>query len=184
MSPRCLIVCGFAGGLAPAAEAGDLVLATSVLHSTGGDSPAPTPDPDLLALATSLAIPGVAIRSGPLLTYDRIVTTSVEKRGLAQASGALAVDMETLGAIGVAQDRGVPWLAVRAVSDSVDDDFPLDFNLIADANGDVDRGRVVRAALAHPRSIPGLIRLGRRSALAAGNLAAFLESLLRQLPKG
>lgn len=181
--PRILVVCGFAGGLAASVGAGDLVLATSVLHSADSGLQTETPDPTLTALAQTLVLPGVALHSGPLLTQDRIVTTAREKRAIAHSSEALALDMETLGAVGVARDRGVPWLAVRAVSDSVNDDFPLDFNQIADANGDVDRGRVVRAALLRPQSIPGLIRLGRRSALAAKNLTLFLEALLRVLPK-
>jgi adenosylhomocysteine nucleosidase len=90
--------------------------------------------------------------------------------------------METWGAVQVAQKHGVPWLAVRAITDSVEADFPFDFNALADADGNVDRGRVILATIARPWKIPALLRLGARSSLAARNLATFLESFLEQIP--
>ena len=60
--------------------------------------------------------------------------------------------------------------------------MPLDFNALADANGNVDKKRVIAATLTHPWKIPALIRLGARSSLAAKNLAAFLDAYLQALP--
>ena len=59
--------------------------------------------------------------------------------------------------------------------------MPLDFNAFADSDGNVDKKRVILTTLTHPWKIPGLIRLGARSSLAAKNLAAFLEAYLTTL---
>ncbi len=175
----CLLICGFAGGLTQALTPGSLVLADTVLYNDDTFSA----DSTLLAAAESVRLSGLDARRGTLATGGRILTRADEKRALAARTGAVAVDMETAGAARVAQSRGVPWLAVRAITDGVEDALPLDFNALADADGSVNRGRVVRATLARPWKIPGLIRLGARSARAANNLAAFLAAFLEVLPE-
>lgn len=127
---------------------------------------------------------GVPVRRGTLLTIDRILTHSDAKRALALRTQAIAVDMETAGAVQAAEAVGVPWLAVRAITDGVADDMPFDFNALADADGNVDPRRVIRAALCRPWKIPALLRLGTNSWRAARNLAVFVEALLRQIPEG
>lgn len=173
---RVLVICGFAGGLAADLTPGSLLIARDVRDITTGD--AYTVDPDLAARAEFLALPGISIRRGTLATAGRVLTTAAEKRDWADRMPADAVDMETSGAVRAAEAQGVAWLAVRAITDGVNDDFPFDFNALADADGNVRRGRVVAAALTHPWKIPALIRLGARSSLAARNLATFLESFL------
>lgn len=178
---HCLLICGFAGGLASELRPGDLALSRQVTNDTA--SPVTyLADSVLLSAAESVRLSGIPVQGGTLLTGERILTRSAEKRALAERTGAIAVDMETWGAVQVAQKHGVPWLAVRAITDSVEADFPLDFNALADADGNVDRGRVVLATIARPWKIPALLRLGARSSLAARNLATFLESFLEQIP--
>ena len=123
------------------------------------------------------------LHTGTLVTADKVLVTSAEKRRLKEETGAVAVDMETAGAALAAAERGIPWMAIRAVTDGPNDTLPLDFNALADAEGDVDRKRILRATLTHPWKIPALIRLGQRSTLAARNLAIFLETFLKSLPE-
>ena len=174
-----LIVCGFCGGLTKALRPGSLIFADRVTDETEIF----TPDAALFAAAESLDLSGVKIERGTLVTVDSVATKTAEKRELAERTGAIAVDMETAGAVRVAQKRGVPWLAVRAITDGVDDELPLDFNALANPDGSVNRGRVIRATLAQPHKIPALIRLGQRSSLAANNLGAFLVAFLQTLPE-
>ena len=141
------------------------------------------PDFRLLKTAQSACVPKVNTQTGTLVTVNKVATTPTEKRELAARTGAIAVDMETAGAVRVAQERGIPWLAVRAITDGVNDELPLDFNALANPDGSVNRGRVIRATLAQPHKIPALIRLGQRSSLAANNLAAFLVAFLQTLPE-
>jgi adenosylhomocysteine nucleosidase len=88
--------------------------------------------------------------------------------------------METAGAAQIAEERGVPWLALRAVTDGIADALPFDFDAYTDAEGNVNRNQIVLAALTRPWKIPALIQLGGRSARAARNLATFLETLLQE----
>ncbi len=174
---KCLIVCGFGGGLTEQITPGCLIVAERVLDATGEASASPTvyrPDRAMRELADG--------RCGDLVTVGNVLTTPAEKRALHVQTEADMVDMETVGAVAVAEQAGVPWLAVRAATDSVDADLPFDFNTLTDAEGNVDRRRVIGATLAQPWKIPALIRLGSHSALAAKNLARFLETYLQRLP--
>ena len=174
-----LFIVGFAGGLSDTAAPGGLIFANKVTDGTETFSP----DASLFAAAEALDLSGIKIERGMLVTVDRVATTAAEKRELAKRTGAIAVDMETAGAVRVAEARGIPWLAVRAITDGVNDALPLDFNALANPDGSVNRGRVIRATLAQPHKIPALIRLGQRSSLAANNLAAFLVAFLQALPE-
>lgn len=179
-----LLICGFAGGLNAKMAPGSLVIADRVVYDFPDDDVYKIYQPDsvLLAAAESVRLPGIPLQRGTLITAGRVLTHHEEKRALGEQTGALAVDMETAGAVPVAEEHHIPWLAVRAITDSVEADFPLDFNALADADGNVDRGRVVLSTLARPWKIPALIRLGARSSLAARNLATFLESFLEHIP--
>ncbi|MCW3096697.1 MAG: Nucleoside phosphorylase [Chthonomonadaceae bacterium] len=172
-----LIVCGYGGGLTEQITPGSLIVAERVLHVIGEPSGVP-----------KVYIPNSRMRElaegpcGDLVTFPKVLTTLEEKRAVHLWTKAQMVDMETAGAVAVAEQAGVPWLAVRVATDSVDEPLPFDFNALADAEGNVDRGRVVVAALTHPWKIPALIRLGSRSAQAAKNLTRFLETYLLQWP--
>jgi adenosylhomocysteine nucleosidase len=190
--PTYLLICGFAGGLSASAVPGSLVLADIVADSIDGGQPERQSHPlvyradsRLLAIAESVRLSGITLQRGTLLTGSLILTRATQKEALAQrlTPRPLAVDMETLGAARVAQERGVPWLAVRAITDGLYDDMPLDFNRLADAEGNVSRVRVVQTMLVRPWTIPAVLRLGARSGRAARNLAAFIEAFLERLPE-
>ena len=172
-----IVICGFGGGLTEQIAPGSLIVAERVLDTTGAHADTPKvyrPDSRLLERAEGPC--------GDLVTVSRVLTTPDEKRALHARTQAQMVDMETAGAVAAAEQAGIPWLAVRVATDSVEEPLPFDFNTLSDAEGNVDRGRVVVAALTHPWKIPALIRLGSRSALAAKNLARFLETYLQQWP--
>jgi adenosylhomocysteine nucleosidase len=174
-SVTTVLIVGFAGGLASGMGPGSLVAATTVIDLASGLDY--EPDPLLLALAqaTETVVP---LRSGALVTADRVVTRAAEKQELARSTGAIAVDMETAAAAAAATEYGVPWLALRVITDGVDDDLPLDFNSMANPDGSVNRSRIVAHTLLHPWKVPALMRLGARSSLAALNLAAFLHAFV------
>lgn len=183
---KYLLICGFAGGLAQGVRPETLVLADRVMdESEDAHTPATiySADSDLLCAAESVRLSGLSLRRGTLVTAARVLLSPEEKRALARRTGALAVDMETAGAERVAQAHGIPWLAVRAITDGPEDAMPLDFNALADPDGNVYTGPVLHATLLRPWKIPALARLGLRSARAARNLAAFLETFLQTLPE-
>ena len=175
-----LIIVGFAGGLDSDLKPGHLVIAGRVVSTR--DDVQQTPDAALLAAAAS-AVPGVTATRGLLATTDRVLCRTAEKRAFAERTGAVAVDMESAGAAAAAAQYGVPWIAVRVITDGLDDDLPFDFNAaVFQAEsvryGGVDRGAIIARIPLCPWKVPALVRLGLRSSRAARTLATFLRAYL------
>lgn len=182
--PRAAIVVGFAGGLDSAATVGSVIVGDTVQSTiSGAEFKA---DDSLLAAAMRVEPPRLIVRRGPIVSSGRVLVHSSEKHALARSTGAVAVDMESAGAAAAAAANGVRWLAVRVITDGVDDELPFDFNAPrfqaqSGGQGGVDRGRIVVSALLQPWKIPPLIRLGMRTSLASRNLALYLHALVLAL---
>jgi len=186
-APRLLMIAGFGAALTEDVRPGDLVIAEWVDRTPKPpSSPGPSPLSPLFlprsgesgrgAGGEGSASRGIRVYVGGLLTCPAVTQTAAEKRRLADLrAGAVALDMETAGAAAAAEAAGIPWLAVRAITDGLNDGFPFDFSRFVGADGEVSRRRLALAVLIHPWQIPALIRLGMRASLAARNLAAFVE---------
>lgn len=180
LSPALLLSLGVAGGLSRELEPGALVAARTVVSETGGRA-----EPDSRWLGRALAVPGVV--PGTLLSAERILGSAAGKRSARAGlpgERAAVVDLEAFALAAAARARGVPFLAVRAVSDGADEDLPLDFESCRDREGRIQRWKVIGRALAHPRSIPRLAGLRRRVVEGAERLAAFAAGLLTEAEGG
>ena len=83
--------------------------------------------------------------------------------------------MEAAGVAEEAAVHGVPFHCVRVVTDLAGEDLVNDFNDSLRENGHFDKMLVLRGALRHPWvRLPELIRLRRRSILAARVLGDFI----------
>jgi len=106
-----------------------------------------------------------------LYSIDRVAVTAAEKHELRNQTGAAAVDMESAAIARKAAQWGVPFYAIRAVSDTAAEDMPLDFNKYRDRDGRFSRFRIALAALARPVTrVPALLRLDRNCQVAAESL--------------
>ena len=112
-------------------------------------------------------------------TAEHVIARAEEKRMLGAASDA--VDMESYQIVSAAAEAGVPAVAIRAISDSVDDDMPLDMTDIFTDDGQISMPRVLAQAAKNPQSISGLMRLGRNSKAAAEGMARFLDKYVSTL---
>ena len=107
-----LVSFGFAGGLDPALPAGALLLPERIV---GACHYLIDPERRKRLLA---ALPGTTTpRGGDLLCAATVVATPSRKRQLFDATGAVAVDMESAAIAEVAADRGLSLLVLRAISD-------------------------------------------------------------------
>jgi adenosylhomocysteine nucleosidase len=69
------------------------------------------------------------VHQGLIVSGDRFVSTTAERQALQQSlSDALAVEMEGAAVAQVCLDYGVPFSAVRTISDRADDDAHIDFS--------------------------------------------------------
>ena len=112
---------------------------------------------------------------GAVHTVDRVVITAQEKLSLREQTGAVAVDMEAAAVEQTAEEWKVPYLCVRAVSDTARSTLPLDFNRYRTARGDFSRTRIALAAIARPFTVmPQLMEFDRNCRRAADALGDFL----------
>ncbi len=114
-----------------------------------------------------------AIVADRFYSAERAIATADEKRRL--GSTADAVEMESFQVLLKARTHGIPAVAIRSISDAVDEDLPLDMNELFTNRGEVSFSRVLGQVALHPQSLPGLIRLGQKSKRAAESLAEFLD---------
>ena len=147
-----IISTGLCGALDPVLRVGDIVV--------GGS----------MALKTQVGYVGGTVHS-----IDHVAVTSLEKRTLRNATGAIAVDMEAAAVERKAAEWSLPFLCIRAVSDRAGDTLPLDFNRYRNARGDFSRTRIALAAMARPFTVmPQLIEFDRNCRRAADALGDFL----------
>lgn len=125
----------------------DLVLA-QVLREAASD--AVTWLPKLVDEATlqAFGLHRPTVHEGLIISGDRFVATTPESDALRVAlPEALAVDMESAAVAQVCSDYGVPFGAVRTVSDRADNDAHVDFQHFLNQIARHYSGRVVRKAL-------------------------------------
>ena len=158
-SPRHVFTCGFAGGLSPELETGDVIFFT-----------------DDAAMAPRLA--GAGATPVKFHCAARIATTAAEKAELRRLTGADAVEMESEAIQTVCRARGIPCATVRAISDAAWEDLPLDFNQLAKADQNLDYARLAWTIAKSPGRIPALMRLQKRTRFAAEELGKVLAQVV------
>ena len=165
------IAAGLSGGLRPEYLVGRVLTARQVTKTDGFL----LADPDLVSVAESV---GAAVVQR-FLTSDEVVASAEEKRKLGDLADA--VDMESYWVLSAAASRGVPAVAIRSVSDTLDSDLPLDFNRIFNDRGAVSIPKVIGQLAARPSKVGGLVRLAHDSERAASNLARVLDSFVQSV---
>lgn len=168
---KALAVIGVAGGLDPALNPGDLVVAETVLES-GGTDPSERWTPDngaARSLYDALAAEGFSVRRGAVITVVFPLLTTEDKCLLHRQSGALAVDMESAAIARVAAESGIPLLVLRAVSDASDEPLAPDFVGCWTEGGVLRPALLARAIARRPALALSVIRteISLISALAA-----------------
>lgn len=169
---------GVVGALSSGLKPGDLVLCDRVLtiDASGrvAEQMTAVSDAHLRAAGRALAAAGIAYSTGAILTSHRVLATGAEKRRAKESTGAIAVDMETAAIAAEAAGRGLPFVAIRAVLDEVDDEVVG--AEMADEDGNVSPLAATSYLLRNPGTmlmLPRMIRkLSRATAAIADGLTA------------
>ncbi len=173
---------GFAGGLTDEVKVGDVVLCRRLHDGAvhGPRSPYQS-DEGLITLAVQVPL-GDAVRAvlGSSVTVDGVVIEPRQKRALREASGADAVDMEGYWVADVAADAGVPFLAVRAISDPVTQRLPP-FDRWISTQGRWQMRRAAAHLLAHPLELAALPALYRNAQRAEEGLVQLIAGIIPRL---
>ncbi len=159
-APQFVLTCGFAGGLNPDLKLGDVVFEVQ--------SPESKVQSQLIAAGAKPA---------KFFCADRIATTVAEKKKLRAETGADVVEMESAAIHAVCAERGIPCATVRVISDTANEDLPLDFNALAKPDIRLDYGKLARAIAKSPGKIGALLKLQKRTRFAAEQLAEVLARI-------
>jgi adenosylhomocysteine nucleosidase len=156
-----IISAGLAGALSPDLRVADIVQPAVITDGVDG-----------LSLQTA-AGEGILITSGSL-------AEETHKRSLARR-GALAVDMEAFAVADVARIYGVPFIAIKSISDDLAFKLPPLGRFIS-AEGQFQTGKFILWTAIRPWSWLTVIQLGRNTASAVRALAQTLENKVANHP--
>jgi adenosylhomocysteine nucleosidase len=152
-----LLSWGSAGGLIPTLSPGDLVLPGKVI---GSDQSCYSTDPTWRGRLYGRLIGSLDLRQGSLAESVTALKSPAEKRVLFERTGAIAVDMESRAVAEVAQEAGVPFMAVRAIADPADTTIPQSPLRAVDEFGELSLLTLLSGLIGHPAQLFNLVRLG------------------------
>jgi adenosylhomocysteine nucleosidase len=180
--PRLVVSFGIAGAPQPDLQVGDVIVAGTVRVLAPSGSPgrslalAPLSETACQAAARSLHHRGARFLPGIALTTSGAQTVNLT--GLALDHPVL--EMETAGIAQACLSQGVPVLAFRAVSDSLDQPLPFDLEALLDKDQNLKAGRILAGLVRDPSLLGRLIRLRKNAGRAAENCAAALHAALEK----
>jgi adenosylhomocysteine nucleosidase len=188
--PQWLISAGFCGGLVSTLAKHDLVLGDRVLCCEGGkpasgDAAQGGRPPIEIAwpsIAAEWVQPSRGIHRGTLVTSSGVMLSPADKRALGEKTGAAAVDMESYAVMEICRARHVPHLAIRIVSDAVDEQMPREVEtLVRQKSRAGQLGAAFGALLNRPGSIKDLYKLKENAILATVRLGKFLARVIERI---
>ena len=162
-----VIVAGVAGALAPELAIGDLVIDT---NST---------DAERVAEFMNAMSSQRRVRIGAIHTAKELVGSARAKKQLYKETNAIAVDMENAYTRQLAERRKVPWLGIRAISDTAFENISSKVIHFVDGSGTVRPWDLTLSLARKPMLIPQLIRLGRNTQSATRHLSEAIGAVIR-----
>ncbi|MGA7801688.1 MAG: purine phosphorylase [Gammaproteobacteria bacterium] len=163
-----LVSWGNAGALDGRLAAGDLMLPRQIIGSDGSLYWA---DKRWHGRLCERLAGRFTVHTGALAQSPCLVATRTEKRSLHNRVRAMAVDMESGALAQLAARRRVPYLAVRAITDTAVMGIPRSVVNAIDAAGRVRLMRLLGGILMHPGDLRALVHLGRNFRAARSTLA-------------
>ncbi len=165
---KALVLAGYGGALVPPLKVGQVVVSTNFSSSA--------------VLGFLRMFSGFDFAS--FCMADEVIDTPAKRDACAQATNSQVVDMETEAVAGIVNEREIPFMAVRVISD----DYPQVLPTGALAAGfDAAQGRATPLRLLgylalRPGEIMPLQRFVRGLSVARKNLTKFLEQLNAEFP--
>jgi adenosylhomocysteine nucleosidase len=149
---------GVCGGLDPRLRPGDLILGAEVVSAEGRIN---TDNAVTSSLAQRLIDAGARVTVERVAGVSSPVSTARAKAELRLATGAAAVDMESLTAGRFALERRTPFAILRAVADPADRDLPPLVLSAVDSQGRINAAAVLGDLVRSPGQFTGLVAAAR-----------------------
>ena len=168
-----ILSAGICGGLNPELPAGAIVVGGAAVYGLS----VVACDPNWSArMWTVLSDVPASWRKGMVrfTISETAVARMADKTALRAFNGADVVDEETFLAGSIAAARGLPFAALRTISDPASFELPPAALVKLTASGADDMGAILRSIAGDPFQIPELFELAALSARAMGALRAAL----------
>ena len=168
-----LVSAGFAGALAPNLEHGTVLVPERILddnqqciYPLGHSEQSLCPGGEIIDSKTTL------------ITVDAIITSKEEKALLREESHADLVDMESAAVACIAQEAGIQFFAVRAISDTSEETLPPEVSRLSQPQSPMHRfGAALAAITRRPAAATDLWRLWEQGMSCSRTLADRLEQI-------
>jgi adenosylhomocysteine nucleosidase len=154
---RGVISFGVAGALDPSLKSGDVVVATEVVAGDARWLAGLALNEELIA---SVAMGRRRVVRGGLAGAEEVVAAQARKAALWIQTGASAVDMESHIAAAYADEAGLPFAALRVISDPAHRALPALARNAIKPNGEIDLRMVLRGVARNPRALRALVSTG------------------------
>jgi adenosylhomocysteine nucleosidase len=179
-----VVTSGVAGGLRDDLTVGQVVLSERLLTCRDGDFETEqivdSPTEWNNRLAAALEASGISYVAGPTMTSRHPIATMADKRrAYSQSRGAISVDMESAAVAVEAQRRGLPFVCLRTILDTANEDI-VGARLL-DRNGRLRPLPAAKTLITSPHLIIGAAHLLRNLRLATRSLASAIEAVLPRL---
>jgi len=182
---KALLSWGSAGGLISKLAPGSLILPKTII---GADQALYYADAAWHKRLCSCLAGYIDLHEEPLAESTVVLTHSTGKATLFQQTGAIAVDMESAAVAAVAKEAGIPFMAVRAIADSVHMTIPKCALTLSDELGRLNVSSLLKGLAKQPFDLFTLVRLGRSFLSAQKTLARVARlagsNLLAPVPNG
>jgi hopanoid-associated phosphorylase len=156
---RRVLSIGICGALAPDLRVGDAIIASEIVSA---EEIFPTHG----AWSRELAMRLPRALLVPLAGTSEMSADRESKALLRARTRAFAVDMESHIAARVAQRHGLPFAALRIVSDAAHRSLPAAARVALHPSGRIDLGAVLRSILRAPLQLPALVRTAWEAEMA------------------
>jgi adenosylhomocysteine nucleosidase len=179
-----MVSTGFSGSLNNKTRVGDIIVYSGLACGEKGFGLSDSngflrPDPKLLEVSFKI-LKDTGLRSvvGNGVSLLTVCKTPEAKNTLGKEFTADSVDMESYWLGHAAKERNVPFITVRSIFDSVQDD--LSFLSQISSNGKIKKGSALVYFITHPGQTQEINHLSRNSRLAGKKLALFLQRLIEE----
>lgn len=162
--PQMLISAGLAGALIRSLKVANIVLPNVIVDAESGAE-------------YRCNVGGEVIGGGVLVTASQIAGAA-DKQALVERFHALIVDMEAAGIAKIAQESGIGFRCVKAISDELEFIMPP-LNEFVNSDGTFDTTAYARWVSLRPQYWARTLQLGRNSSRAARELCSWLQQNLR-----
>jgi adenosylhomocysteine nucleosidase len=180
-NPDFIISAGFGGAVYDGAKIGDLIWASSIqmvpdVSKNIWDSY--NNDRIFKALGSR-----IGIRKGAILTLNGWMKKKEIRQAISDELSLPVCDMETFPLAHIATQRGVPFHAIRSITDTAEQDISFNPYEVVNRSNNYRLSKVLCLIMRKPGLIPEMIRLCRNSKTASKKLSCAVTALIEILIK-